>query len=120
MPKSIEIMCCVCGQETLLRREPVYDGFTKIGESLSCMSCGHEYPNEESVPYKDGGKVEIFGEDERPQAVRVFDADQDMRNCRHCAHYLNNPFTQWCSLHRKEVASTDGCDRFSRKPAEDE
>ena len=116
MTKSIEIKCTHCGQESLLRREAVYDGFTKVGETLSCIACGHEFPDEENVPYKEPPKVSIFSELERPRALRVFDADQDMRNCRHCSHYLNNPFTQWCSLHRKEVASTDSCERFSRKP----
>lgn len=98
----------------------MYEGFTRVGERLTCMACGHEFQDEESIPYKDRPNVEVFSEDERPRDVEVFDADKDMRNCRHCAHYLNNPFTQWCSRHRKEVASTDGCDQFERKPPEEE
>ncbi len=29
--------------------------------------------------------------------------------CRHCYHYIVNPFTQWCSFQKREVEATDSC-----------
>ena len=40
--KSLEIVCSKCGADTLLKREPVYEGFKKVGEKLTCASCGHQ------------------------------------------------------------------------------
>ena len=119
MSSSLEIVCDTCGADTLLRREPVYDGFTKVGEALTCMACGHVFPDESSVPFKVARKVEIFTDADRTVDEEVFDTDADTRNCRHCKFYLKNPFTQWCSRHSKEVDAMDTCGDFVRKPDED-
>ncbi len=119
MSSALEIICDSCGEETLLRREPVYDGFTKTGESLQCMACGKVFADEADVPFKVARTVEIFSDADRSEVEEVFDNDADTRNCRHCAAYLANPFTQWCSRHSKEVDAMDTCSAFKRK-AEDE
>lgn len=100
----------------LLRREPVYEGFRKTGEKLLCASCGHEFAGEDDVPRIDTRGPVIFTEAERPKAPRLFREAEKQRCCRYCKHYVVNPFMQWCGLHRKEVAATDLCDRFDRKP----
>lgn len=120
MSSSLEIVCDACGEETLLRREPVYDGFTKVGEALSCMACGKAFADEADIPYKIARKIEIFTEADRSQAEDVFDNDADTRNCRHCESYLKNPFTQWCTRHRKDVDAMDTCEAFKRKKEDDE
>lgn len=112
---SLEIQCPGCGQETLLRREPVYDGFRKTGESLRCSGCGHPFATESDVPYVVRRAAAVFGADERPKPVVLFSEDEKTRNCRHCAHYLQNPFTQWCALHRRETDALEVCGQFSRK-----
>jgi len=122
---SVEIICAACGADTLIRREPVYEGFKKTGQKLSCAACGHEYASEEDVPFKGRSTSSIFGEEDRPRRPEVF-AEEDRsrrpevfaaaergRNCRHCRHYLLNPFTQRCGLHQKEVRATDVCDDFA-------
>jgi hypothetical protein len=109
--KSIEIVCPSCGSEALLVRTPVYDGFTRVGETLSCSGCGHEFENEDAVPFKDQPRVQVFTEADRSASVEVFD-ENEARLCRHCRNYIVNPFTQWCGLHKKEVEATDSCDRF--------
>lgn len=113
---SLEIVCTHCGAESLLRREPVYEGFKKTGERLLCAACGHAFENEESVPFKQARRPVVFTDSDRPAQVEVFAEDEKRRACRYCKHYVVNPFTQWCGLHRKEVAATDACDRFTRKP----
>ena len=51
MSKSLEIRCPSCNQDTLLLREPVYEGFTKTGETLACSACGLVFASEEDVPF---------------------------------------------------------------------
>ncbi len=110
----LEIICTACGMETLLKREPVYDGFTKTGEALTCVSCGHVYSSEADVPFKTERKVEVFTNDDRPDKVEVFNDDEKQRVCRYCRHYVVNPFAQRCDLHGKFVEATDYCDDFEK------
>lgn len=110
---SLEINCPGCGKDSLLLRKPVYDGFKKVGESLSCAACGHPFADEASVPFKARETVQVFTEADKPRAVRAFDEAEAQRLCRHCANYVVNPFVQWCGLHRREVEATDTCAQFA-------
>ncbi|HEY5621718.1 MAG TPA: hypothetical protein VIR77_03870 [Pontiella sp.] len=117
---AVEIICRHCGNESLLKREAIYEGFTKIGEKLSCTGCGHQYASESEVPFKrksDGPR--IFTEDDRSRKIEVFDEDENRRLCRYCANYIVNPFTQFCAVHKKEVQATDSCSCFEEKPEGD-
>ena len=111
---GLEIICSACGADALLRREPVYEGFKKIGERLLCAACGQEFADEESVPFKGQKKIEVFTDADRPAVVEIFAEDEKGRNCRHCKHYVVNPFLQRCAIHHKEVAATDYCEQFER------
>jgi len=115
MSPGIEIVCSACGEEALLRREPVYEGFRKTGEKRICSACGHVFASEDDVPYKEARAPSVFSDDDRPAAVAVFDADERRRVCRYCVHYVVNPFTQRCGLHDRLVEATDTCDDFARK-----
>lgn len=115
MSASREIECPACGREALLLRRPRYEGFQKVGETLSCTACGHVFASEDEVPYKARADVRVFSESERPKAPKVFSENEADQLCRHCAHYVVNPFMQWCGLHRREVEATDTCDRFTKK-----
>lgn len=115
---SLEIRCPACGQESFLIRQPVYEGFKKVGESLHCMACRHEFATEAEVPFKIARAPVVFTEADRSVQAEVFTEGENRRICRYCARYVVNPFTQWCDLHRKEVAATDSCPHFeeSEKP----
>ena len=115
--KSVEITCSACGQDALLLRQPKYEGLSKVGETLSCSACSHEYASEDEVPFKGQERVQVFTDADRSEDVRVFENDEP-RLCCHCGHYVVNPFTQWCGLCRKEVNATDSCDRFKRAEKE--
>jgi len=110
--KAVGIVCAACGAETFVKREPVYDGFVKVGERFRCVSCGHEYGDEKDVPFRTPEAPKVFGADDAPGTVDVFTEDEKNRNCRHCRHYVVNPFTQRCAHHRKEVEATDLCPDF--------
>jgi transcription elongation factor Elf1 len=114
MKPTVEIFCPHCGAEAFLNREPVYDGFKKTGEELSCSACGGRFACEEDVPFKSRAAApKIFTDADRSQAVQVFTEGENRRICRYCANYVVNPFMQFCSHHKKEVQSTDSCARFS-------
>ncbi len=113
-----EMVCPACGKESLLLREPRYEGFAKVGEHLRCASCGHAFASETDVPYKARAGVTVFSDEDRPRAPELFAEGENARLCRHCAQYVVNPFVQWCGRHRKEVEATDTCPDFAPKPAE--
>ncbi len=118
---TVEIICTSCGADTLLKREAVYDGFTKTGEKLVCPACGFEYASEEEVPFKEKkSDPEIFTEADRSAKVEVFDEGENRNICRYCANYIVNPFTQFCAIHNKEVQATDTCERFEQSEENDE
>jgi hypothetical protein len=114
--KSLEIHCPGCGRVTLLLRQPNYEGFTKVGESLRCASCGHAFASEDEVPFKHATPVRVFTDDDIPPAIKVFEKGENERLCGHCLHYVINPFVQWCGHHKKEVEATDTCPAFQIKP----
>ena len=115
----VEIVCSECGAEAFLSREPVYDGFTKTGETLSCSACGAVFASEEEVPFKEKEIApQIFTDADRSPKVEVFEEGENRRRCRYCADYVMNPFMQFCSHHKKEVQATDSCGDF--KPAASE
>ena len=111
----VEIICAACKTESLLKREPKYEGFKKVGETLSCAACGCVYATEADVPFKPQAKPKVFDDADAPHTVRVFREDEKGQACRYCAHYVVNPFTQRCSLHQKTVEATDWCGQFERK-----
>lgn len=114
--RSVEIICSACGDETFMRREPVYDGFAKAGEKFICVSCGYEFANEEDVPFKEKKKTTVFNADDAPRRIDVFHDNEKGIYCRCCRHYIVNPFTQRCGLHEKPVEATDTCEDFEKAP----
>jgi hypothetical protein len=118
-PTTRQIHCPACGEDSLLKRTPTYDGFKKIGETLSCTACGHEYASEDDVPFKGPARPRVFDDADAPKVVRVFGDEEKGRFCRYCRHYVVNPFTQRCSRHSRAVESTDACNDFTRKPDPD-
>ena len=118
---AVEIICRSCGADALLKREPVYEGLSKTGDRLVCSSCSFEYASEEDVPFKVRQTApEIFTDADRSAKVEVFDASENRILCRYCAHYIVNPFTQFCAIHKKEVQATDTCDQFTPSEEKDD
>ena len=106
------IHCPVCRAESVLKKTPRYDGFKKVGETLSCADCGHEFASETELPVAGKARPKIFSEDDAPPSVKIFKADEAGKFCRYCRHYVVNPFTQRCSLHQRVVQATDICPQF--------
>ncbi|MBI2441515.1 MAG: hypothetical protein HYV35_09105 [Lentisphaerae bacterium] len=118
--QSIKISCPGCGQDTLLKRESIYEGFKRVGEKLSCAVCGHVFSDEAAVPFKVKKSMPGFTHGDLPRPSKVF-GEQEVsatvgRLCRHCAHYIVNPFLQRCGRSNREVEATDTCEEFTPKP----
>jgi len=120
MSPSGEINCPGCNQVTLLLRSPKYDGFTRIGESCACSSCGYKFEEEKDVPFKDKEVIAVFSDEDRTVDSEVFEEGETQQLCRYCRHYVINPFTQWCGVHKKEVEATDTCKQFDEKKEDKE
>ena len=116
--KNVEINCAACGREALLVRKAKFDGFKKVGEELTCSACGHVYAAEQDVPFKGQKSVSLFSAADRSRKIDLFVAGEISRLCRHCVHYIVNPFRQWCAHHRRDVEATDTCDQFAARPPE--
>jgi len=114
---AVEIHCPSCQADTLLRREPRYEGFKKVGEKLFCASCRHEFASEAEVPFKQKRVPSVFSAADKPKHAEIFKGDEKGRNCRHCKHFVVNPFIQRCGRHHREVQATDLCGDFEPKPA---
>ena len=113
--KAVEIICNRCGAEAFLTRESIYEGLSKTGETLRCSSCGAIFASEEDVPFKqkEQGPV-VFTDADRSEVVDVFEEGEAGNLCHYCAHYVINPFMQFCSEHKKEVQATDSCSSFKK------
>lgn len=111
---SVEIICTACKEESLLKREPLYEGFKKVGERLTCAACGHEYAAEAEVPFKQQAKPKVFDESDASRTIKVFRENEADRLCRHCRHYVVNPFLQRCGKHGRLVEATDTCRDFEK------
>lgn len=112
-PKPLEILCLVCGADTIIVRQPIYDGFKRIGDTFKCAACGHEYASEEQVPFKLKKRPGVFDESDESRKVSVFHESEKGATCRFCRHYVVNPFTQRCGLSFSPVEATDSCERFA-------
>ncbi len=114
MNPSVEIICPQCGAEAFLKRDPVYEGFKKTGEELSCSACGFVFSAEADIPFKARAAApKIFTEADRSKKIEVFTEGENRCFCHYCANYVVNPFMQFCSLHKKEVQATDSCSQFT-------
>ena len=114
---GMEIECTVCGKRTLVRPDPIYEGFKKVGEAYICIECGHRYPSESETPFvkAEESRPRIFTEEDRPRALSLFGEEERQHSCCWCEHFVVNPFTQRCGLSNKFTDATDLCVRFKKR-----
>ncbi|MDR2850373.1 MAG: hypothetical protein LBW77_07555 [Verrucomicrobiota bacterium] len=116
---SLEIRCTACGGLTLARREPLYDGFKKVGEAFVCTGCGARFASAEETPFvQREARPRVFSEADKPRPPAIFSDDERQRCCGWCRHFVLNPFSQRCGLANRETQATDLCVRFEKKADE--
>ena len=99
-----EAHCPQCERESWIVARPQYDGFRKVGETRHCFFCGYRFPDDDS-------RIEFIEKKE----LNIFDREAARKVCGHCRHFVVNPFTQKCAIHRREVTALDSCDRFEAR-----
>ena len=113
---SMEIKCTACGKVTLVRAEPIYNGFKKVGETFSCIACGHCYASAAETPFmRQAARPAIFSDEDRPKVPTVFSEDERQHCCAWCQHFVVNPFNQRCGLSNQDIQATDLCVRFEKR-----
>ncbi|HRR34637.1 MAG TPA: hypothetical protein P5026_11090 [Kiritimatiellia bacterium] len=114
----MEIQCEGCRTITLARKEPVYDGFKKVGEAYVCTGCGARYASAEEAPFVHSPRrPRVFTEADKSQAPSIFADDERQHSCGWCRHFVVNPFSQRCGLTNTETQATDLCVRFEKREA---
>jgi len=118
--RSLKINCTACGRTALIRTEPVYEGFKKIGEVFICTQCGEHYDSADTTPFiKRDAQPQVFSADDKPAALSIFSEDERRRCCGWCNHFVVNPFSQRCGLSNRDTQATDLCAGFEKKPDAD-
>ena len=110
--KPRNFFCAHCQQEAWIQEETIYDGFTPRRTVLVCALCGAACPPEITAKTEaDSPLVNLFGTLEK--APEIFSENEAKNLYRYCGSYVVNPFTQFCSHHKKEVEATDSCPAFT-------
>lgn len=113
---SREIHCTHCGKDTLVRVEPIYEDFKKVGERFICTGCGFQYASEEETPFLEKEKQpSVFTEADLPQKLKIFDDSERQHCCSWCKHFVMSAFSQRCGLTNAYTEATDLCVRFEKK-----
>ncbi len=110
------VRCPACKQECFVLVQPRYEGFRRVGEERACSGCGAVI--EATAVRRAPPPPALFGEEDRTPLPDVFRDDERGRLCRYCAHYVVNPFRQWCALHRRDVEATETCPQFKAAAAD--
>jgi hypothetical protein len=118
-----EIICKHCGENSFLVKKTIMDGWTKVGEVLTCSSCSMEIEkicNEEKLSEKQEikslslDKLSGFLGTELEEKPTINMEEDEKYFCRDCKHYISHPFLDRCSLHQTEVNPMDDCKSFER------
>jgi predicted RNA-binding Zn-ribbon protein involved in translation (DUF1610 family) len=113
--KQNKIICPHCGQESFVKSKPVYEGFKKIGEELSCVNCGHVFKDEAEIPYKTKQSVINLTDTQNKKHLKILEDENNHKICRYCKYYVVNPFSQRCTYWNKQVEPSDSCENFTDK-----
>ena len=118
-----EIICKHCGENSFLVKKTIMDGWTKLGEVLTCSSCSMEIEKisneEKSSENKEQknlslNKLSSFLGTEQEEKPTINMEEDEKYFCRDCKHYISHPFLNRCSLQQVEVNPMDDCPSFER------
>lgn len=118
-----EFICPQCGMRAVIREEEIVEGlFEVVGKRHICSLCGWQIPEEQMVlsnqissdnrfPTDDSALDALFGDDTRSDHGPVL-ADETVRFCKNCHHYLKSPFLSRCLLNNRDVDPLGICEQF--------
>lgn len=114
-----EIHCSACGRDAIVRAEPVYEDFRKVGEAFVCTACGHRYADRESTPFKAAPKRPSLFTDEPEARPSIFSGEDRHHCCLYCKNYVLSAFDQRCGITNRTTEATGCCLRFVSKEESD-
>lgn len=110
--------CPHCGNSSFLKKESVMDGWTKVGDILSCASCSAKIVDIEEDKKKEDSQqnssmalADLLGM-EKEEKLSIEASEEEKRFCRDCAHFISHPFLDRCSLHETDVNPMEDCAEF--------
>lgn len=99
MEKKKFIKCPACKERSFINLKKEFAGFKISAEKKTCALCGYEFMQDEEIEYIEENPL-------------FKDEDDEKRFCRDCRYYVIHPWTQRCTLHRKDVTALDTCPDF--------
>lgn len=124
MNKHSKSKCPHCGEYAFFKEKKIYgDDFSLKGTKYFCLLCGGEadLEAEKKSSAKNDGALDrlskLLGGEENTK-VSLDLAQDEVRFCLHCAHYIKHPFMNRCGLNLKEVEATGSCENFKAHESE--
>lgn len=115
MKAGDRIRCPHCGEDTVVKSKPKMDGWTRIGDVLTCVLCGAELgaPEEEksSASASTAALAALLGEKPEPK-FRIDPGSEHRRFCRNCRKRIEHPFVLRCGRDGREIDPSGCCDAF--------
>jgi len=119
--------CPHCGQETIVRKKTMYDGWKATGDLLVCGLCGKtlDSPAPTASGTKDSAELEQRKKAEALlgttlDAHKTLARDDDAHFCKNCRHYIVHPFQSRCLYWNRPVEPMSDCPKYEPKPEEQE
>ena len=110
------ITCPHCGQNTVVKLKPKMDGWTRVGDVLSCAFCGAELgtPAKETsgAGKKSAALAALLGE-ELTAGPSLAPGEDHKRFCRNCKNLIEHPFLLRCARDGREVYPGGCCEHFA-------
>ncbi|MCP4180353.1 MAG: hypothetical protein GY756_21525 [bacterium] len=121
MKPGDEVNCPHCNQNAFLVKQTIMDGWTKVGDILTCSICNMriadlEIKNEETRKEQKNlslDKLASFLETDQEEKSEL--KEENKCFCRDCSHFVSHPFLDRCSLLEKNINPMDDCSKFLKQ-----
>ena len=110
--KGKMINCPHCRKDAIVQLKTEMDGWQKIGECLACNICGEKLAPVDNSPKESSNKssnsergvfADFLGtENSIERNDDILGDVGDVKFCKDCRNYVENPFNTRCMLHEKE------------------
>jgi len=115
MKAGDRIRCPHCGEDTVVKTKPKMEGWTRVGDVLTCALCGAELgvPEEGKSPAssRSAALAALLGE-KPEQKLRLDPGSEHKRFCRNCRKRIEHPFVLRCGRDGREIDPGSCCEDF--------
>ncbi len=121
MKPGQQLKCPHCGKECFLVKKAMMDGWTKVGDILSCSCCSAKIAELEDEKAKTSdinskfSSLENLLSEKKKEGPKIESTEDEKHFCRDCIHFVAHPFLSRCELRKKNVNPMDDCVEFKKK-----